>query len=119
MSVAIIINPISGGARPDMARRRAQIAVEAVERHGDRPDVFVTERPGHGRELARAAAAGGARLVIAWGGDGTINEVASALVFGDVPIGVVPAGSGNGLAHELHIDARPECAIASALAAEP
>ena len=35
---------------------------------------------------------------MAWGGDGTINEVASALAFGDVPLGIVPAGSGNGLA---------------------
>ncbi len=118
MSVAIIINPISGGARPATAVRRAQIAVDAVERHGDRPDVFVTERPGHARELARAAAARGARLVIAWGGDGTINEVASALVFGDVPMGIVPAGSGNGLANELGVSAQPARAIASALAAE-
>ncbi|HZT76424.1 MAG TPA: diacylglycerol kinase family protein [Vicinamibacterales bacterium] len=118
MSVAIIINPISGGARPDAARRRAQIAIEAVERHGDRPEVFVTERPGHARELASAAAARGMRLVIAWGGDGTINEVASALVFGEVPMAIVPAGSGNGLANELGVSARAERAIAGALAAE-
>src|SRR5581483_6976971 len=119
MSVAIIINPISGGARPNAAQRRARAAIDAVERHGDRPEVFVTERPGHARELARAALARGVRLVIAWGGDGTINEVASALVFGEIPLGIVPAGSGNGLARELGVQTRPERAIASALASAP
>jgi diacylglycerol kinase (ATP) len=119
LSVAIIINPVSGGARPDAARRRAELAAAVVDTHGDRAEVFVTERAGHARELARAAAGRGVRLVIAWGGDGTINEVASALAFDDVPLGIVPAGSGNGLALELGIDRRPERAIANALRAEP
>jgi YegS/Rv2252/BmrU family lipid kinase len=118
MSVAIIINPVSGGARPETARARAELAIGAVERHGDRPEVFVTERPGHARDLARAALARGMRLVLAWGGDGTINEIASTLAFGDVPLGIIPAGSGNGLATELGISRRPEQAIARALAAE-
>jgi len=118
LSVAIIINPISGGAKPGTAARRAQIALDAVERHGDRPEVFVTERPGHARELALAATARDVRLVLAWGGDGTINEVASALVFGEVPLGIIPAGSGNGLANELGVSRRPERAIAQALASE-
>src|SRR3954471_23824415 len=104
MSVAVIINPISGGARPGAARRRAQTARDEVERHGDAAEVFVTERQGHARQLAKAAAARGVRLVLAWGGDGTINEVASALAFQDVPLGIVPAGSGNGLAMELRIE---------------
>jgi YegS/Rv2252/BmrU family lipid kinase len=117
--VAIIINPISGGARPDAARARAQLALSVVDTHGDPAEVFVTERAGHARDLAKAAAARGARLVIAWGGDGTINEIASALAFGDVPLGIVPAGSGNGLARELGIDPHPQRAIADALRAEP
>jgi YegS/Rv2252/BmrU family lipid kinase len=56
---------------------------------------------------------------MAWGGDGTINEVASALVFGDVPLGIVPAGSGNGLARQLSISRNPADAIKHAIAAEP
>jgi diacylglycerol kinase (ATP) len=79
----------------------------------------VTERPGHARELAKSAARRGVRLIMAWGGDGTINEVASALAFDDVPLGIIPSGSGNGLATELKINRRPDRAIASALAAEP
>jgi YegS/Rv2252/BmrU family lipid kinase len=117
--VSVIINPISGGAAPDVARTRAQLALSAVERSGDRADVFITERAGHARELAKAAVRRGARLVLAWGGDGTINEVASALAFDDVPLGIVPSGSGNGLARELGIDRRAEAAIAAALQASP
>jgi YegS/Rv2252/BmrU family lipid kinase len=119
LSTAIIINPISGGARPAVARARAQIALAVVDAHGDPAEVFVTEGVGHARELAKAAVKRGARLVLAWGGDGTINEVASALAFDGVPLGIVPAGSGNGLARELGVHARPERAIADALAAEP
>jgi diacylglycerol kinase (ATP) len=61
----------------------------------------------------------GARLVIAWGGDGTVNEVASALAFDEVPLGIIPSGSGNGLARELGVSRRPERAMADALAASP
>src|ERR1019366_3782335 len=97
LSTAIIINPISGGASRDAARARAELASAIVDRHGDPAEVFVTERPGHARELAKAAVERGARLVMAWGGDGTINEVVRALAFNDVPLGIVPGGSGNGL----------------------
>ena len=61
----------------------------------------------------------GARLVMAWGGDGTINEVASALVFREVPMGIVPAGSGNGLARQLSISRTPADAIRQAISAKP
>jgi len=119
LAVAVIINPISGTARRVDARKRAELAAAAVARHGDAAEVFITERVGHARELAKAAAKRRARLVLVWGGDGTINEAVAALAFGDVPIGVIPAGSGNGLATELGIDRRPEEAIAIALRSEP
>jgi YegS/Rv2252/BmrU family lipid kinase len=119
LSTAIIINPISGGVSPRGARARAQIALAVVDAHGDPAEVLLTEGVGHARELAKAAVRRGARLVLAWGGDGTINEVASALAFDDVPLGIVPAGSGNGLARELGVHPRPERAIADALQAVP
>src|SRR5438552_11750276 len=120
MSVTIIINPIAGGVRAAAARARAELASAIVDSHGDPAEVFVTERAGHARELAKAAVERGARLVVAWGGDGTINEVASALVFEeDAAMGIIPAGSGNGLARALAIDPRPERALADALTAEP
>lgn len=120
MTVAVIINPISGGARHDSAPLRVELATRAVERHGEVAEVFVTGRPGHARHLAASAAARGARLVVAWGGDGTINEVASGLAFeGRTPFGIVPAGSGNGLATELGISRDPDRALDAALRAPP
>jgi YegS/Rv2252/BmrU family lipid kinase len=56
---------------------------------------------------------------MAWGGDGTINEVGCALAFTGIPLGIVPSGSGNGLARELGVDTRPDRAIADALDADP
>jgi diacylglycerol kinase (ATP) len=119
VSTVIIINPISGGASPRAARARAQLALAVVDGHGDPVEVLMTEAVGHARELAKSAIRRGARLVLAWGGDGTINEVASALAFDDVPLGIVPAGSGNGLARELGVHPRAERAIADALQAVP
>src|SRR5204862_6141375 len=70
-------------------------------------------------DRAKAAVGRGARLGMAWRADGTINEAASALAFDEIPLGMIPAGSGNGLARELGVHPRPERAIADALAAEP
>ena len=118
-AAAIIINPISGGAGPEQARRRAELASAVLTATGADGEIFVTERKGHARELAAGAAARGARLVVAWGGDGTVNEVASALAFTRTPLGIVPSGSGNGLARELAVSARAERAIVEALEATP
>jgi len=118
-SVAIIINPIAGGGSRGAADANARLAQAIADGFSVSAEVFVTDRTGHARELAKAAAGRGAELVMAWGGDGTINEVASALVGSDVALGIVPAGSGNGLARELGIDARPRIAIADALRATP
>jgi diacylglycerol kinase (ATP) len=118
MSIAVIINPVAGGTRPDAARARAELAAATIERHGETADILVTERAGHARLLATAAVQRGARVVMAWGGDGTINEVASALAFRETPMAIVPSGSGNGLARALGIDRRPERAIANAIGAK-
>ena len=110
---------MSGGARPQTAATRATLAAALIERHGEEAEILITERAGHARQLAQAAVKQGARLVVAWGGDGTINEVASALAFGPVPLGIIAAGSGNGLARELRVDTRPDVALTQAIAATP
>jgi diacylglycerol kinase (ATP) len=110
--VVIVINPISGtGGGADLARRRAHFAAARAEARGIQADVRVTERPGHARELTQEALERGALLAVAWGGDGTVNEVASALAFGDAALAVVPGGSGNGLARELGIPRDPAAAF--------
>ena len=114
--VAVIINPISGlGVRPDTARKRAELAAACVEAHGVSAEIFVTERRHHARELTQAALARGIEVVIAWGGDGTVNEVASVLVHREAALGVVPSGSGNGLARELGLPFEPRAAFERAL----
>jgi len=66
-------------------------------------EVVFTERVGHATELARDAVARKFDIVVASGGDGTINEVACAMVNTGIPMGILPAGSGNGLARCLGI----------------
>jgi YegS/Rv2252/BmrU family lipid kinase len=66
---------------------------------------------GHARELAKESIQHGVHMVVAVGGDGTINEVASSLVGSPVHMGIVPMGSGNGLATALGISLHPAKAI--------
>lgn len=112
-STAVIINPISGtGGRIDVARARAAQAAAALASHGSGPsNVFITERRGHAREIARNAVERGVSTVVAWGGDGTMNEVGAALAFTGVALALVPSGSGNGLARELGIPFNPGAAF--------
>jgi diacylglycerol kinase (ATP) len=114
--ITAIINPISGaGADPSVAARRIETLRAEVARRGLDIDIQLTERGGHACELAHAALTRDTRLVIVWGGDGTINEVGSALLGTGIPLGIVPAGSGNGLAAVLAVPRRPLEAIAVAL----
>ncbi|MDR1181724.1 MAG: diacylglycerol kinase family lipid kinase [Bacteroidales bacterium] len=66
-------------------------------------ELVLTRYRGHGQELAIQAVVDGVDIVVAVGGDGTINEIARALVGKNVTLGFIPTGSGNGLAHHLQI----------------
>jgi YegS/Rv2252/BmrU family lipid kinase len=115
VSVIAIINPVSGtGADPTVASRRVAMLRDAATRRGIDVEIHLTERAGHARDLATAAVRSGAPLVIAWGGDGTINEVGAALIRTATVLGVVPAGSGNGLAAALAVPRDPAVAVAAA-----
>jgi diacylglycerol kinase (ATP) len=116
--VIVIINPASGtGHRTPEARGRARAAIasRAFVELGVPHRIEMTERGGHGAEIARKAIAEGASLVCGWGGDGTMNEIASVLAKSPVPLGVIPGGSGNGLARELGISLQPIRAIQQAV----
>jgi YegS/Rv2252/BmrU family lipid kinase len=102
VKVRAILNP-RAGVSPNEARR----AAERGHPRWDDFDLSVTEGPGHATELARAAADGGADVVLSVGGDGTANEVARALLGRSTALGIVPMGSGNGLARALGIPLRP------------
>jgi len=116
MRIVAIVNPVSGaGMDPGVAVQRVALIRDELGARGLSAEVHLTERAGHARELAQHAAAGGADLVIVWGGDGTVNETGSALAGTGTPLGLVPAGSGNGLAAALRVPFDPRRAIAVAL----
>ena len=115
MSAGIIINPAAGPRRRrgiGGAVARAEAALRECSVEGV---VRLTERRGSAREIARASIAGGASTVVAWGGDGTINEVAAEAAAAGVALGVVPAGSGNGFARGLGLERRVGAALRTAL----
>jgi YegS/Rv2252/BmrU family lipid kinase len=117
--VCVIINPLAGlFRRRDQGRRHAELARAVLAAAGVDVDIHLTTHAGHARDLAAAARARGVDLVCAWGGDGTVNEVASVLAFGDLPLAIVPIGSGNGLARALGIPRRPAAALRHALDAQ-
>jgi diacylglycerol kinase (ATP) len=111
----VIINPVAGPARRGTPDERIRLAEAALATSGMHAEIVLTESAGHAYELARRAVAQSAELVIAWGGDGTINEVGRAVAGSDTALGIVPAGSGNGLARELGIPFLPHDALAHAL----
>ncbi|WP_205502520.1 diacylglycerol/lipid kinase family protein [Rufibacter psychrotolerans] len=95
-----ILNPKSGV-------RSAVSVPDLIAEHLDtarwEAELIPTQYAGHATELARQAAAAGARLVVAVGGDGTVNEVARGLKGTNTALGILPKGSGNGLARHLGI----------------
>lgn len=110
MKIRFILNPRSGHLRRTPGT--VQLVRDFVARRPHEAALAATERPGHATELAAAAASAGAGLVVAVGGDGTMNEVARALVGRDTALGLLPCGSGNGLARHLGIPLRPAGALA-------
>jgi YegS/Rv2252/BmrU family lipid kinase len=99
MKVHFIINPCSG-----RNRRRPWLPQAVRDFAGSRlrdASIALTEGPGHATELARSAVASDHAVVVAVGGDGTMNEVAQAVVSTPAALALVPCGSGNGLA--LHL----------------
>ena len=99
MKLRFVFNPKSGRPRrnaPVLPLLRSFISARALD-----ADLVSTEGPGHATEIARDAVAAGCLRVIAVGGDGTVNEVAQALIHTPAAMGLVPCGSGNGLA--LHL----------------
>lgn len=103
--ILFIINPISG-------TRSKKLIISQLYQKIDQDiyeiEVKYTERAGHAEEIAATAAAEGVYCVTAIGGDGTINEIARSLIHTQTVMGIIPCGSGNGLARHLRIpmDAR-------------
>jgi len=115
MKTRFIFNPHSGRARRNS--RLIPTIRAFIARHELDADLVSTESPGHATALARAAVDAGCTRIVAVGGDGTMNEVAQALIGAPAALALVPCGSGNGLALHLGIPTTPRRALA--LLADP
>jgi diacylglycerol kinase (ATP) len=107
----VVINPISGAARNRSIGACVDLAKSVLSAHGYDPDVRLTGGPGDAYRFSGEAVAANLDLVVGWGGDGTINGTASGVAGTDIPVGIVPGGSGNGLARDLGIPFNPTAAL--------
>ena len=98
--ITFIVNPISGTQSKE---ELPAIVAETLDKERFDYEVVYTAYRGHAAELAQACVAKGTDVVVAVGGDGTVNEVARSLVHTQTALGIVPCGSGNGLARHLCI----------------
>lgn len=99
--VTIILNTASGRGK---AQRHQEEVSRACRDVGIDHEVLFTEGPGHAEQLANDAASAGSAIVMAAGGDGTVNEVANGLLTQDnrsTLLGILPLGSGNDIAHNI------------------
>ena len=106
--IIFVVNPNSG-------TQNKKFILNLIENKLDRNkyiwEVIHTERAGHAVEIAEQAAKNGINIVVAIGGDGTINEIARSLIHTNTALGIIPCGSGNGLARHLEIPMDPRKAI--------
>lgn len=121
MIVDLIVNPASGPESRHLPRPGRAAFVSRLLRDLGATAVRITETrgAGDGARAARAALEGGTDRVVVWGGDGTLNEVASCLLDTGVALGIVAGGSGNGLARGLGLPLAVDAAARVAMQGEP
>lgn len=108
--IRFIVNPASGSNRS-----RSKEVAQLIEQHLDKTtfisEVIFSQAPGQPLILSHEAVEQGIDIVVAVGGDGSVNEVAKGLIGSKVTLGIIPMGSGNGLARHLNIPLDPAKAI--------
>jgi diacylglycerol kinase (ATP) len=112
----VVLNPAAGQGDPARLRRLLEAA---FARRGAAIEVRETAAAGDAERFAREAVALGCRAVVAVGGDGTVGEVLTGVAGTEVPVGVVPRGTGNQVAHNLRIPRRLEAAVEVAVSGTP
>ncbi|MDP4290468.1 MAG: YegS/Rv2252/BmrU family lipid kinase [Bacteroidota bacterium] len=110
--VLFVVNPASG-PRNDSADEFAAQVSNYIDNNVIDYQVAITQNEQHASELSRKAVEDHIDIVVAVGGDGTVNEVARNLIGTNTALGIIPAGSGNGLAHHLNIPFNMADAISS------
>lgn len=111
MKALVVINPIAGPGRTRTIGACVDLAKRVLgESHYD-TDVKITTGPADAINFSTEAAKNGVDLLVAWGGDGTVNGVACAAATANVAFAIVPGGSGNGLARDLGVPFDPAAAL--------
>ncbi len=106
--LAFIINPISGG----ISKAHFPALVEKyINKNIFDYDLFYTQSTEHNKDLAKMCVAQQYDAIVAVGGDGTINNTAKYIAGTDITFGIIPVGSGNGLARHLHLSMHQEEAL--------
>lgn len=103
-----IINPVSGAGAGTRIKEQLEHLIESTPTMGIEPVFKFTEGNGHAFTIAKHSIDSGFDLVIACGGDGTVNEVASALIGTQNTMSIFPIGSGNGLARHYQFPNQPK-----------
>lgn len=107
-NILFIINPISGGKQ----KQKIPALIDAyLDRSKFNANFSFTSYIGHAAEIAEEAANKNFDIIVAVGGDGTINEIASKVIGQHKTLGIIPFGSGNGLARALNIPMNAKKAI--------
>lgn len=106
--IIFVVNPISGTQGKKAILKWID---ERINRSIYDYSIVRTEYAGHASIIAKEAAKDGIDIVVAIGGDGTINEIGRSLVHTKTALGIIPCGSGNGLARHLRIPMEPKAAI--------
>ena len=96
--ILFIANPISGSVRK---RNLPKLLEEHLDDEKFQYELKFTEYAGHAIKLTKKAVESGYNIVVACGGDGSVNEISSELIGTDVMLGILPCGSGNGFAMHL------------------
>lgn len=112
----VIFNPVAGQDDPSRVRRQIGGALAV---RGASFDLVETEGAGQAEQFAKEAVERGYGCVVAAGGDGTIAEVITGLAGGNVPLGIIPLGTGNQLAANLGIPTDVERAVEVAVSGSP
>lgn len=106
--ILFIINPNSAGRYRDRISDAIRLG---IDKQNYEVEEAYTEYAGHAVKLSKDGVDGNTDIIVAIGGDGTVNEVASQMIFSECVLGIVPMGSGNGLARHLGIPLNVEKAI--------
>lgn len=99
-NILFIINPISGTGKHKTVEN---IIHEELDKSKFNPRIVYTDGPFQATALCKEAVEQGIEVIVAVGGDGTVNEIGQALVGTNSSLGIIPTGSGNGLARHLKI----------------